>query len=362
MTDPYNNLASQKISQHQNIELPAMAQPKQNHNIGLIGCGAIGQVQLLAYQQKGWQVSVICNRSLDKAIKARDTYFPDAVVTTDYQDVLTNPEVDLVDITLHLENRVDIVKQAILAKKPVLSQKPFACSIEQGQMLDTLAKKHNVPLAVNQNGRWAPHFKALLDLVNAGYIGDISSADFNAFFPHDENLKGHLLADDPNLLLFDFSIHWFDIIAQLFKTNPAQQVYASVQHSQHQLISSPTLASVMIQFANAQASINMRASAKFEDQGSFHVTGSRGYIQYHGHSLGGDKITLVNEQGRCDIKIQPDWFPNALADAMADFLVAIEQNKTPSANPTSVLNGLNLCFSAMQSSQQNQPVAITKWH
>src|SRR5204862_374892 len=76
----------------------------------------------------------------------------------EYRQVLKRDDIEVVDIATHPQERLCIVRAAVEAGKHVLSQKPFAIDLDEGRRLVELAKKKNVKLAVNQNGRWAPHF------------------------------------------------------------------------------------------------------------------------------------------------------------------------------------------------------------
>ncbi len=66
-------------------------------------------------------------------------------------------DIEVVDITPHPKDRLPIVKEALQAKKHVLSQKPFVLDLNDGKELVKIAKENNVKLAVNQNGRCGRH-------------------------------------------------------------------------------------------------------------------------------------------------------------------------------------------------------------
>ena len=71
--------------------------------------------------------------------------------------------------------RVGLIEAALRAGKHVLSQKPFVLDLEVGKRLAALAAERGLHLAVNQNGRWAPHFRYALQAVRAGLIGPVAS-------------------------------------------------------------------------------------------------------------------------------------------------------------------------------------------
>lgn len=75
----------------------------------------------------------------------------------------------------------------------MLSQKPFVLDLAVGEGLANLAQQMGVYLAVNQNGRWAPHFSYLRELVKTGALGQISTLEFSLHFDHNWTLDTRLM-------------------------------------------------------------------------------------------------------------------------------------------------------------------------
>ena len=78
-----------------------------------------------------------------------------------YADVeqLLSSGIEVVDVATRPAERVAIIEQAVAAGCHVLSQKPFATDLATARRLVALAEDQGVKLAVNQNGRWAPHWR-----------------------------------------------------------------------------------------------------------------------------------------------------------------------------------------------------------
>ena len=94
----------------------------------------------------------------------------------------------------------------------MLSQKPLALDLDLAERLADLADQNRVRLAVNQNGRWAPHFAYARAVVEAGILGEIGSVDFDLAFDHSWTI-GTPFENIHHLLLYDFGVHWFDLAA-----------------------------------------------------------------------------------------------------------------------------------------------------
>ena len=68
-----------------------------------------------------------------------------------YQELLDNPDVDMVDIIVPHVLHYEIAKAALLKGKHVLVEKPITVKSEQGQELIDLAKKAGLKFSVAEN-------------------------------------------------------------------------------------------------------------------------------------------------------------------------------------------------------------------
>jgi predicted dehydrogenase len=136
--------------------------------IALVGAGGISGAHLDAYAHRGLNIVAICSRDLGRAHARREAYFPSACVTDDFDSLLRDPNVRVLDLTAHADVRLDLMRRALNAHKHVLSQKPFVENLDDGRELVELAERRGLKLAVNQNGRWAPHLAYIREAVREG--------------------------------------------------------------------------------------------------------------------------------------------------------------------------------------------------
>ncbi len=325
--------------------------------IAIIGCGGISDFHLAAYKAAGYNVVALCDIVEARAIERRDQYFPGADVYTDHHDVLARDDVEVVDIATHVHVRPPIVRDALDAGKDVLSQKPFARSIETGQELIDYASERGRLLAVNQNGRWAPHFGYLLAALHAGVIGEVTSVDFWEYWPHDRVVSGNeIFSNMQDLILLDFGIHWFDLVAQIFAGKRATEVTARVKKVPGAVIPVPTNTQVIIDFDDAQASIRFRGSSHFAEEAGFRVEGTKGVITHTGPWLGGSSITVTTEAGSTTVDLEGEWFTNGMHGTMAELLKAREEGRVPLNAATTVIPSLQLCYAALLSARTGTTV------
>ena len=148
------------------------------------------------------------------------------------------------DITPHPAERVPLVEAALKAGKHVLSQKPFVVDLDTGERLVALADKMGVKLAVNQNGRWAPHFAYMREAVRAGLVGDVVSCHTGVHWDHSW-IVGTPFEKIDDLIFFDFAVHWFDFLSSLIG-DKATSVYATRQRAAGQRAAPPLLAQALV--------------------------------------------------------------------------------------------------------------------
>ncbi len=323
--------------------------------IGLIGCGGITKWHLEAYRSAGYRVVALCDTDRRRAKQRRDEFYPDAVITDDYKTILTNDDVEVVDITTHPPERPPLVEAALRARRHVLSQKPFVLDLHVGRRLADLADKMNVRLAVNQNGRWAPHFSYIREAVTSGLLGQIDGVHCDVHWDHSW-VKGGPFEEVHHLILYDFAIHWFDFVTTLLGGNNARQVYASLTRSVTQTIKPPLLGQAMIEYEGAQASLVFDGHTPFGRLDRVYVSGSKGSARSEGPSNDDQRVELATSKGIAQPKLKGAWFPDGFHGTMGELLCAIEENREPSHSAHNNLASLALCFAAVASAERGKPV------
>ena len=325
--------------------------------IGLIGCGGITQSHLQAYKKAGYRVAAMASRSRERAEARRAEFFPEAEIYTDWLDLLGREDVRVVDVATSPEVRGPIIEAALRAGKHVLSQKPLALTLAEGERLATLAETLGLRLAVNQNGRWAPHFAWMRAAISAGLIGEVSSVDFTLHWDH-HWICGTPFEELPQLILADFAIHWFDIATAFFGERPARRVFAAAARSRSQRTRPPFLAHACAEFDGGLATFAFNADTAFGHEDRTTVVGSRGTLRSVGPSLMRQRVTLHTAEGDASPALEGCWFPDGFHGAMAELLCAVEENREPLHSARANLRSLALCFAAIESAETGRPAAI----
>ncbi|QDZ12671.1 Gfo/Idh/MocA family protein [Devosia ginsengisoli] len=322
--------------------------------IALIGAGGITFAHLGAYRQAGYDIVAICDQDIERARNRRDEFYPEAAITTDVDDILGRDDIAVVDIATHPAARVSLIERALDARKHVLSQKPFVLDLDVGEALVERADRNGVKLAVNQNGRWAPHFGYMREAVRAGVVGEVQSVHLGVHWDHTWT-KGTPFEDIDDLVFYDFAIHWFDFLASLIGDR-ATNVFATRAHAAGQQMRPPMLAQALVEFEGGQCSLAFDAHARFGPLDTTYISGTEGSLVSQGPNLGSQAVTLYTAEGEAHPLLQGAWFNDGFHGAMGELLCAIEEDREPINGARGNLLSLQLCFAAIASSHSKAPV------
>jgi len=323
--------------------------------VAVIGCGGITKWHLRAYKEAGYKVVALCDMVLARAQERRDEFYPDAIATDSVDQVLTNNDVAIVDITTHPPERPPIVEAALRARKHVLSQKPFVLDLDVGARLADVADEMGVKLAVNQNARWAPHFSYIREAVYAGLIGTIDSVHCYLHWDHSW-VKGTPFESVRHLILYDFGIHWFDFVSTIMRGARPRRIYASMARSATQTIQPALLAQTIIEYEATQVTLIFDGATRFDHMDRTFLVGSQGAIRSVGPSTEHQRVEMTTSAGIARPRLKGAWFPDGFHGAMAELMTAIAENREPTHNARNNLASLELCYAAVASAERGEAV------
>lgn len=93
--------------------------------------------------------------------------------TTD--ELVNDPNVDLVVVTVKVPRHLELVTKALVAGKAVFSEWPLGMNLPDAETMLALAKSKNVFTAIGLQTRSVPAVSYMRDLIKNGYVGDVLS-------------------------------------------------------------------------------------------------------------------------------------------------------------------------------------------
>jgi len=152
-------------------------------------------------------------------------------------ELLADPSLELVVVNTPSATHVDLARQALLAGKHVLLEKPVATTATEIRELYELAEQQSHHLLAYQNRRWDTDFGSVRRVVESGQLGRLIEVHFryDRFKPQLNPKKFKEDADSPGSgLVFDLGPHVLDQAISLFgkplRVEQAQGSYR--EHSQ----------------------------------------------------------------------------------------------------------------------------------
>lgn len=186
--------------------------------VAIIGTGFIGPVHVEAVRRNGdlAEVRAIAGSSADAA-KAVAEQLTIPVSAGDYRNLLNRKDIDAVHICSPNHLHYSMVKDALLAGKHVLCEKPLTLTSEEARELVGIARDSELKTAVNYNLRYYPMIREIrernaagntgrLFAVNGSYLQDwlIHDNDYN--WRLESGLSGRTRA------VADIGTHWMDMV------------------------------------------------------------------------------------------------------------------------------------------------------
>ena len=143
------------------------------YGIGMVGTGRISDLHAIEYMQNPHaRIVALCDRDVDLAHRRASKWrVNDARITDDIDELLADPEVDLVEILLPHHLHLSAAEKAIAAGKIMSLQKPMCISIEEADRLVAAAELSDRPFKVFENFVFFPPVIRAKQLIDEGAVG-----------------------------------------------------------------------------------------------------------------------------------------------------------------------------------------------
>jgi predicted dehydrogenase len=185
--------------------------------VGIIGTGFIGPAHIEALRRLGF-VDIVALADSNEAIAKQkaevlhvDKYYGD------YMDLLADTDIDAVHICTpnHLHYRM--AKEALLAGKHVVCEKPLAVNTEQANELVKIAREKQLVNAVHFNLRFYPLMHQVKKMIETNDLGQIFAVNGSyqqdwLFYETDFNWRLQPEFSGDSRAIADIGSHWLDLV------------------------------------------------------------------------------------------------------------------------------------------------------
>ncbi len=179
---------------------------------GVIGCGYWGPNLIRNFQQlAGSEVKRVADLDSDRLEHMKRLY-PSVKTTTDYHDIITDPEIDIVAVATPVKTHYRFASEALSAGKHVFVEKPIAASVSESQELIALAEKNQQKLMVGHTFLYTVAVRKMKEVIDSGELGKI-------YYISTQRLNLGLFQNDINVI-WDLAPHDISIILYLLGKEP----------------------------------------------------------------------------------------------------------------------------------------------
>ncbi len=237
--------------------------------IGIIGTGRIAPRFLKETSYvSGIEVTAAYNPEKESA-KEFEAKFQIPVWSDHFEEFLK--ETDAVYVASPNETHCEYVRNAMLAGKHVLCEKPMTFTYEEAVELYDLAKKQNVTLMEGIRTAYLPGFQQLLSVARNGTIGEI--CDVEACFSRIGNPQSREMTDYKYSGAFlEYGSYGMLAIFKLLGKD-YQDVQIESVYGEHGI---DIFTKVQFKYANSLATA--KAGAGVKSEGELIIAGTKGYI------------------------------------------------------------------------------------
>ena len=160
----------------------------KKYNWAVLGTGVIANETATAMAKNGRRLYAVGNRTHEKAVAFAEKYGIEKVYD-DFNDMFTDPDIDIIYITTPHNTHIDFMKKAIENKKHILVEKSITLNSDELSEAVKLARKNGVIIGEAMTIYHMPIFKELKKILDTGELGRVNliTANFGSFKPYDMN-------------------------------------------------------------------------------------------------------------------------------------------------------------------------------
>lgn len=175
-------------------------------NIAVVGCGYWGPNLIRNFNQLKTVGNVFaCDKNQSHLSKIKE-HFPNINTTSNFEDIINNPEIDAVAIATPVFMHHKLGKKVLESRKHLFVEKPLTSSTAEAKELIKLAKDNKKVLMVGHTFEYTPAVNKIKEIIDSGELGEIYYVDMSrlnlGLFQPDINVIWDLAPHDLSILMF----------------------------------------------------------------------------------------------------------------------------------------------------------------
>src|SRR5438477_869995 len=155
------------------------ATPESTRGVGIIGVSPVWGWAATAHipalrALPNYEIRALSAHSAESA-RAAGEAFGVSVVFSDHEQLVAQPDIDVVAVTVKVPHHRELVSAALAAGKAVYCEWPLGRDLYEARAMAALAAERGVRTVVGLQARQAPAVEFVQELLRDGYIGEVLS-------------------------------------------------------------------------------------------------------------------------------------------------------------------------------------------
>lgn len=146
--------------------------------VGIVGLGRWARV-LTRAAKKSEKFEIVAGYSRSEAKRLAFQQDCDVASAESMEDLLANPEIKGVILTVPNEQHLPVAEQVARAGKHIYTEKPIANTLENGLQIEALQNRYGVQVMVGHSARLLKGTRMIKDAINSGELGRVSLIEAN---------------------------------------------------------------------------------------------------------------------------------------------------------------------------------------
>lgn len=193
-------------------------------NWAVLGTGVIANQMAAALQDMGKKLYAVGNRTYEKGVAFAQKYGIDKVYDH-YEEIFTDPEVDVIYLTTPHNTHYGFMKKALENGKHLLVEKSITLNSDELEEMIAIAEEKNLIVAEAMTIWHMPLYKKLWEVVESGKIGKVQMITMNFGSYKEYNMNNRFF--NRNLAggaMLDIGVYALSIVRSFMSSMPDQIV------------------------------------------------------------------------------------------------------------------------------------------
>lgn len=338
--------------------------------VGIVGCGRMGRRRAQVIDDAAQEtLLVVADTDGQKAADLAEQM--DCDVATDWREVVDNPELDVIVVSVPNKYMLEVVTAALQNGKHVLCEKPLGRNSSEAAQMIAVADASDSIFQVGFNKRFHPAAMKMRELFETGVLGPILYS--RAIFGHgaQPGLEKTWFASADLAgggALIDIGVHLVDLLRwfqgdfeEVFAV--ASTYYWDLEHFDNGLQLDDN-AFFILRTADGQTAQVHASWTQWQNRFSFELFGRDGFLRWEG--LGGyygpATLTLAKRRPESGPPIVEtldfDATDNSLRLEWEHFVETVRGNDQPAANGSDALKTMRVIEALYDSVQKGTAVSV----